>query len=119
MCGGGTVLYNVSTYPPVNLLNQCYGGHTRNYNLTHLADPVYDAIVAKVKASINEDEIKKLVIEADMRAITQHWRISISPKVLFCVYQPWLKRFNGELNILSDAARWYWIDNNLKKAMGR
>jgi peptide/nickel transport system substrate-binding protein len=119
LCGGGSVLYNVATYPPVNLLNQCYGGHTRNYNLTHLADPTYDAIVAKVKASISEEEIKKLVIEADMRAITQHWRISISPKVLFCVYQPWLQRFSGELNILSDAARWYWVDNSLKKAMGR
>jgi peptide/nickel transport system substrate-binding protein len=118
MAGGDSIYYNVSTYPPINMLNVCYGGHVRNYNLSHNADPVYDGIVAKVKSSIDEEEIRKLVIEADMRAITQHWRISISPKVLFCVYQPWLKRFSGELDVLRDAARWYWIDNNVKKAMG-
>lgn len=120
MCGGGSsIVYNVATYPPINMLNQCYGRHVRNYNLSHLADPVFDDIVTKVKASTNEEEIRKLVIEADMHAITQHWRMSISPKVLFCVYQPWLKRFGGELDVPRDAARWYWIDNDLKKAMRR
>jgi ABC-type transport system substrate-binding protein len=89
------------------------------YNLSHNADPIYDAIVLKAKASTDEEEIRKLVIEADMRSITQHWSISISPKVLFCVYQPWLNRFSGELDVLRDAARWYWIDNDIKKAMGR
>jgi peptide/nickel transport system substrate-binding protein len=119
IAGGDAINYNISNYPPLNMLNSHYGGHVRMYNLSHNADPIYDSIVAKAKASIDEEEIRKLVIEADMRAITQHWTISISPKVLFCVYQPWLNRFSGELDVLSDANRWYWVDSSLKKTLGR
>jgi peptide/nickel transport system substrate-binding protein len=111
------------TYPPINMLNQYYSKSSRVYSYAHVSDPYYDSLWEKANASISEDEVRKIVIEADTYATAKKWRINLLPYNTYCIYQPWVKRYNGELTLFSDwlgplSAR-LWIDQNIKKSTGR
>ena len=111
------------SYPPINMLNQYYSGSSRVYSYAHVSDPYYDSLWTKANVSIDEEEVRKLVIEADTYATAKKWRINLLPYNTFCIYQPWIKQYNGELTAFSDwlgplSAR-LWIDDNIKKSMGR
>jgi peptide/nickel transport system substrate-binding protein len=116
MCSGvGTC----STYPPINALNQRYSGHPRAYSIGHCKDAYYDELHSKAKATLDEAEFIRLVNEADNYAIAHHWIINILPKVSFCIYQPWLNRYQGEIPwFFGQSAARYWIDKDLRESMG-
>jgi peptide/nickel transport system substrate-binding protein len=105
------------------MLNQYYSGSSRVYSYAHVSDPYYDSLWTKANVSIDEEEVRKIVIEADTYATAKKWRINLLPYNTFCIYQPWVKQYNGELTAFSDwlgslSAR-LWIDDNIKKSMGR
>jgi hypothetical protein len=74
---------------------------------------------SKVKAALDDTGFIRLVNEADNYAIAHRWIINILPKVSFCIYQLWLNRFNGQTPwFFGQSAGRYWIDQDLKEAMG-
>ncbi len=105
--------------PPAIDINYRSSYH-RNYALHHIKDPVYDDLYQKIQTSLDEKEIKQLVIKADMRAITQHFFVDTVSKATFSMYQPWLKNYTGENSKeLGNLCSWVWIDQDMKKAMGK
>ena len=80
---------------------------------------------AKAEAAVaaaTPEEQQRLVREADMYLIEQQWYIW-GPKVpVFNASQPWIKGYNGEVELgLARAAAIFariWIDQDLKKEMG-
>ncbi len=80
-------------------------------------DPVYDAMVDRFKASLDQEEQKKILIEADNYAIAQQWCVNNPVEVNFDVYQPYIKRYHGEAQMLGRVLPYLWIDQDLKKSM--
>ena len=92
-------------------------------NLPGVNDPDYDAIIEAAFAAPTIEELQRLVKEADMYGIEQHWQLwgPIAPDLI--LQQPWLTGYNGEVqlaNTNATGALWgrLWIDHELKKAMG-
>jgi hypothetical protein len=91
-------------------------------------DPVFEAFYGQAMAATNMDEIKKVVKDANLYVAQQHFAISLLQPKIFTMYQPWLKGYNGQNNALtgdkcprflySYGAR-FWIDQNLKKSLGK
>jgi len=91
-------------------------------NFTHNNDSQYDAIVEKIMEATTMDEAKKLIIEADMYTLRQHWAVQgYMTGTNVTTYWPWVKGYSGESTMGNVYqfyfARW-WIDQNLKKKMG-
>lgn len=85
------------------------------------ADPVFDEIADR-EATYTELDPRKFATdkEADMYAMAKYWVVPILPTVSYILYQPWLKGYSEESVGASGYlfARWF-IDQNLKKAMGQ
>lgn len=81
-------------------------------NYTHNNDAKYDDYVDRYSTSVDAAERLKIINEAGLYLLEQHWAVQLLPTVNFCIYQPWLKGFNGEIVI--DYAN-YWIDKSIKK----
>ena len=83
-------------------------------------DPVMDAKAKAALAATDRDEHQRLVREADLYMIGQHWYVW-GPKVpQLDAVQPWVKGFNGEVFFgyaLPPFER-MWIDSALKTEMG-
>ncbi len=82
-------------------------------------DPVMDAKAKAAMAATRLEEQQRLVAEADMYSIQQHWFIW-GPKVpQFEAVQPWVIGFNGEIWYTTHAPfERLWIDSALKSEMG-
>ncbi len=90
-------------------------------NYTRNNDPSYDALVAQYFAATTEDEARRIFNEVMWKILENHWAIQVCPLVSFVVFQPYVKGYSGETlefrNLAFYAARW-WIDKDLKKALG-
>ena len=85
--------------------------------------PELDALVDAALAATTIEEQQRLVREADMYAMANHWLIW-SPKLPFFVaYQPWVIGYNGEVELAKGESYTIfsrlWIDSRLKEEMGR
>ena len=84
-------------------------------------DPVFDEIMDRAPHWLEGDLNKaNYVKQADMYAMEHYWSVPILPSVSYVLYQPWLKGYSedgfwGQHGY--QFARW-WIDHDLKKAMG-
>ena len=96
---------------------------TLGRNMPGVNDPAYDALVDAATAATTLEELQRLVNEADMRLIEQHWHVwgPMSPELN--VQQPWVTGYTGEVQIGTHnraGVLWtrLWIDSELKEAMG-
>ena len=85
--------------------------------------PELDALVDAALAATTTEEQQRLIAEADMYTMEQHYQIWGPKPPTFVVHQPWIKGYNGESNHLGPNERWdmlarLWIDQDLKKEMG-
>ncbi len=105
-------------WPPAYTGLEYYSKHWRN--LVKNNDPVFDKLFEKQMASLDLAERRQLLIEANDRVLAQYWSVRVLPTVTVNVNQPWLKGYSGEYNIsqMYYVAR-FWIDQDIKKAMGR
>ena len=107
--------------PPLPSLAYYTSTSATRFPLTHINDSVYDVLWAKADASLDAEEQRRLTVEADLYTITQHWTVNLVPTVTYNVYQPWVKRYKG----IALTERYgpifarLWIDQALKKSMGR
>jgi peptide/nickel transport system substrate-binding protein len=99
-------------------LNRRVTGHPTN--LSYNNDPAYDAIVNQYYAATDAATAKKVINQADDYAIAKEWRVVLAgTRVIYTVFQPWLKGYAGEYYNTGVHFARFWIDRNLKKSMGR
>jgi ABC-type oligopeptide transport system substrate-binding subunit len=98
------------------MLMRRYSTHVSNY--TYGGSPLYDELFTKFSASLNVDEQRQIIKDAEMELLSQHWAIQTVPIVNYVIYQPWFKGFNGEVFKCGGYAQ-YWINQTLKYSMGR
>ena len=106
--------------PPVSSIGQYQKDFL--WNSPGVNDPVYEAMIAAAQAATTIEEQKRLVREADMYMIEQHWATWGPMAPQFQMTQPWLIGYNGEvgLGVVNSAAilARLWIDWEMKEAMG-
>ncbi len=107
-------------YDPLTTIGKFSTVNYTNYSCVN--DPVYDDLYNRATVSLDQAEFKRLIIEANDRAMAQHWAVSLPPNISVTAYQPWLKGYSGEL--VASVGRGplfagFWVDQELKKAMGR
>ena len=106
--------------PPINTLTSVWG--KSGYSPSNAQDPAYDALYEAASGATTVEEQQRLIKEADMYQIRQHWHIP-GPRVpSFQATWPWVIGYNGETE-LGGMARpllfsRLWIDQELKEAMG-
>ena len=102
--------------PPVSSIGKWQKDNI--WNAAGVNDPVYEAMLAAATAATTIEEQKRLVREADMYQIEQHWQIwgPMAPRGQ--VTQPWVMGFNGEVVGVSLILSRLWIDWDMKAAMG-
>ena len=90
-------------------------------NPTAQNDPQFKAVVEAAAAATTLEEQERILKEAVMYHAEQHLQVWGPEPPQFNVNQPWLKGYNGEVNLgkaqNSVLAR-LWIDQDLKREMG-
>ena len=85
-------------------------------------DPRIDALYRAARESIDIEEVKSILRQADEIGVREHWGLNKSSSPVFSVNQPWVKGYNGEWNMGRGERNTFmariWIDSELKKAMG-
>jgi peptide/nickel transport system substrate-binding protein len=88
-------------------------------------DPVMDSFYPRAFKAASEDEVKKILIEANEYVARQHFAISLLNPVKYSLAQPWLKGYTGQFGSISRSpqslsfyASRFWIDRKLKKSLG-
>ena len=90
-------------------------------NPTAQNDPKFIALVEAASAATTLEEQERILKEAVMYHAEQHWQVEGPEAPQFNATQPWVKGYNGEINLGNGnhavLAR-LWIDQDLKKEMG-
>jgi peptide/nickel transport system substrate-binding protein len=119
--GGG---FNYGTFigwAPPRALEQCCSAYLAKAKLHNIKDPVFDELWSKCDAASTVEELKRTSIEADFYAIKQQWYVHIFPYVTYTAWQPYIMRYQGEsgIGVGHIASQLMWIDQDLKKSIGR
>ena len=86
-----------------------------------------DSMYYQAVAAVDIPTVKSLLQQTNEMVVKGHNEISLLIPMNFCIYQPWLKGYNGQDRALSGQAKplmegfytsRFWIDQNLKKSMG-
>ena len=102
--------------PSIGLQN---AGGARNNNLCY-EDATYEEYLDQYLNAGSNDEAKAASNAASQYVVEQHWMIGQVPKVVYNVWQPYLKGYSGECGgSYYSMQGWYWarywIDKSLKK----
>jgi peptide/nickel transport system substrate-binding protein len=86
-------------------------------------DAVYEEMYHKLLTATTTEEAKQMVIDADQYVLRQHWGAVVCPITSFVAWQPYLKGYSGEDVGWAWTREWnfprLWVDQALKKSMGR
>ncbi|MFC1899978.1 ABC transporter substrate-binding protein [Chloroflexota bacterium] len=108
-------------WPITRCLGRGYSTYPINYTKNN--DAIFDEMYNSYSTLLDEEERRKLAIEANDYAIAQHWRVVGVPTSSYSMYQKWFKGFSGESPIGGIGTSQYlgrvWIDQDAKKAMGQ
>ena len=93
-------------------------------NTSNISDPEYDTMVDVAAAATTLEERNRLTAELNMHQIENFWAIWGPMAPQFQAVQPWIIGFNGEARLGNTGQDFkiftrLWIDQDLKKAMGR
>jgi len=115
------------TSEPMNHLSYFRTGQSRNY--MNISDPVFDTLYGKALTATSVDQVKEMVRQGNEIFARQHFLISLLQPNNYILYQPWFKGFMGYRSVIygtGDGAQLtgfysarFWIDQNLKKSLGR
>ena len=107
---------------PLGLQAQYYSKQGPEINWMQVNDPVFDKLYEAAEAGPDAEELKRLSREMGLRAAEMHWMIWGTESPQFNANWPWLKGYNGELQLGIAGFNWpfpyLWIDQDLKAAMG-
>jgi len=109
------------THPPQIAVQGFTSNQRGNVSLNN--DPVYDAMFKELLAANSTEEAKKVVLKADEYVLRHHWGVVICPFVVYIAVSPYFKGFSGEDFAWAHTKEWVfprlWVDQTLKKSMGR
>jgi peptide/nickel transport system substrate-binding protein len=110
------------TFEPFTQLQRYIPGTSTNYMMVN--DPVFNAFYPAALAASTSDAVKAIVQQANQYVAQQHFVISLIQYNNFCLYQPWVKGYTGQLYgfyvtssglpMLSFYQARFWIDQNAK-----
>jgi peptide/nickel transport system substrate-binding protein len=113
-------------FEPIRQLQRLKTGIPSNYLMVN--DPVFDSFQPKAIAAQSDAELRQILRDANERVARQHFSISLLQPPQYSLYQPWLKGYSGQFGSVCSAAgspqllffypARFWIDRDLKKAMG-
>ena len=113
------------TYAPLRAITRFQTGYSANFQM--VSDPVFDSFYPKAIAATEENELKKILRDANERVARQHYAISLLQPVQYSLCQPWLKGYNAQIHsvwmgaggpsMLGFYGARFWIDQNLKSNM--
>jgi peptide/nickel transport system substrate-binding protein len=114
------------TAPPIDQLSRLQPGSFNNYGMIN--DPVCIGFYAKAMSAASQDEVLRILREANEYIARQHFSISLLQTMTYSLYQPWVKGVNGQFGstwgvaggplMLSFYLGRFWIDQDIKKSMG-
>ena len=117
------------TYSPFQAITRFNTVHFGNLKWLNVSDPIIDAFYIKALDATKEDEVKQIMRDMNERVARQHFAISLLQSASYCLHQPWLKGYHGQIHSvwmgmggpsrLSLYGARCWIDQDLKKSMGR
>ena len=131
----GALKYDQLVYRQYGPLGHCYGPfqainrlHTGN-NFNMVSDPVIDACYPKALNAKSEDELRQACNEMNERVAHQHFAVSLLQPNEYALCQPWIKGYHGQIHSiwmgiggpsrLSFYGARFWIDQKLKKSLGK
>jgi peptide/nickel transport system substrate-binding protein len=92
-------------------------------NYAHNVDPDYDAMIRAFDAATTIEEAMQISIDADQYLLKQNWSVQTFRTAIPFAWQPYVKGYTGETIIgatfFSHVPTRLWIDQDLKKSMGR
>ena len=107
---------------PLGLQAQYYSKQGPEINWMQVNDPVFDKLYEAAEAGPDAEELKRLSREMGLRAAEMHWMIWGTESPQFNANWPWIKGYNGEIQLgITDfnyPFPYLWIDQDMKKAMG-
>jgi len=114
------------TFYPLRQIIKFALGNSSNSGLVN--DPVFNAFGPSANAATSTDELKTIMTAANKYVAEQHFSISLLQPLQYDLGQPWFRGgYNAQYGAFPTAsgatlpafyhAR-FWIDQNLKKAMG-
>jgi hypothetical protein len=108
------------SWPPVNAVSFLTPFHSYTSRL-HIDDPIYNDIYVRMSSTFDIQEQKQLGREADLYAISNQWTVTLLPRYSYSMLWPWVKGYNGEMYGNSEGQVYsrLWIDEELKKSMGK
>jgi peptide/nickel transport system substrate-binding protein len=98
-----------------------YKSISKGRNFIMANDPAFDQLADNLEAASDSAELRKWAVEVDKYIISQHWFITTCAGVGYTLWQPYLKGYSGEFlhSTVEQIFKGCWIDQNLKKSMGR
>jgi ABC-type transport system substrate-binding protein len=115
------------SYEPIRQFSRYTTGYVANYTL--VSDPTIDGMLPKALASTDMNYIKQLLQDENKYFAQQHFEISLIYANTFSVCQPWLKGFSAQNAAISSGssgpmtlgfyASRFWVDQKLKKSLGK
>ena len=115
---GGYMALGTIAYNHINMVSS----DIDDWSFNKGRDPRMEALYLAAKETTDIEEYKSSLRQADEITVREHWGLNKSIAPFFSVNQPWVIGFNGEFNMGRDrgnsfVAR-FWIDSELKEAMG-
>ena len=114
-------------FDPLEALREYHSssvGHAGGTGASHtgLQDPVFDALFDAAQAAATVAEQQRKIREIDLYLAENHVLVWSPKPPQFNVSQPWIKGYNGEIDLgWGDRATIFsriWIDQDLKREMG-
>jgi peptide/nickel transport system substrate-binding protein len=113
--------------PPLRVVTQFQTGYAANF--AHVSNPVFDSFYPRATTAKNDDELKKVIRDANEHVARQHYAVSLLLPLQYSLYQPWVKAYaaqghsvwmgSGGPSLLSYFGARYWIDRDVKKSFGK
>ena len=118
LISGGYMALGTIAYNHINMVSS----DIDDWSFNKGRDPRMEALYYAAKETTDIEEYKSSLRQADEITVREHWGLNKSIAPFFSVNQPWVIGFNGEFNMGRDrgnsfVAR-FWIDSELKEAMG-
>lgn len=90
-------------------------------NHTLVNNPAFDAMATEVQGTLDADKRLELARELNLYMLRQNWLITLPSGNQWVMWQPWLKRYSGEVGMgychIWKQYVYAWIDRDLKTQM--
>ncbi len=107
-------------WPPNRVITH-YHPSGSDHGVNRVDDPIYNEAFDEFFNAGTSAEAAAAVQKADKRSVEQHWGLFVTGAGEYVFWQPYLKGYSGEVRFWSQQILWsrLWIDQDLKKSMGR